>query len=115
MASGASKLVGIDLGTSFSAISTLDDHGQPVTLPNQDGEMLTPSAVLLDEGGAVVGLPALDMAAEAPEKVAMLIKRRMGQTSYGRLVAGRDFRPETLSALILSKLVQDAERRIGPI
>jgi len=115
MASGAGKLVGIDLGTSYSAISTLDDHGQPVTLPNREGEMLTPSAILLDDGAAVVGLPALDVAAETPDKVAMLIKRRMGQTSYGRPVAGRDFRPETLSALILRKLVQDAELRIGPV
>jgi molecular chaperone DnaK len=112
---GAGKLVGIDLGTSFSAIATLDDHGQPVTLSNREGEMLTPSAVLIDEGNAVVGQPALDVALEQPDKVATLIKRRMGQASYGRPVAGHDFRPETLSALILRKLVQDAELRIGPI
>ena len=115
MASGAGKLVGIDLGTSFSAIATLDDHGQPVTLPNREGEMLTPSAVLLEDGSAVVGQPALDVALEAPEKVATLVKRSMGQASFGRPVSGRDFRPETLSALILRKLVQDAELRIGPI
>src|SRR5438552_7362026 len=115
MASGTGKLVGIDLGTSFSAIATLDDHGQPVTLPNREGEMLTPSAVLLEDGGAVVGQPALDVALESPERVATLVKRRMGHASYGRQVAGRDFRPETLSALILRKLVQDAELRIGPI
>src|SRR5262249_24025898 len=107
MASRAGKLVGIDLGTSFSAISTLDDHGQPVTLPNREGEMLTPSAVLLEDSTAVVGQPALDVALEAPEKVATIVKRRMGQSSYGRSVSGRDFRPETLSALILRKLVQD--------
>ena len=47
--------------------------------------------------------------------VATLIKRRMGQPSYGRAVAGREFRPETLSAIILRKLVQDAEHRLGPI
>src|SRR5262249_26035011 len=47
--------------------------------------------------------------------VATLIKRRMGHAAYGRPVAGRDFRPETLSALILRKLVQDAERRVGRI
>ena len=40
MADGAAKFVGIDLGTTFSAIATLDDRGQPVTLPNHDGEML---------------------------------------------------------------------------
>src|SRR5215510_10127029 len=115
MASGAGKLVGIDLGTSFSAIATLDNHGQPVTLPNREGEMLTPSAVLLEDGTAVVGQPALAVSLEAPDRVATLVKRRMGQSSYGRPVAGRDFRPETLSAIILRKLVQDAELRLGPI
>jgi len=112
----AGKLVGIDLGTTFSAIATLDDRGQPVTLPNRDGEMLTQSAVLLDdEGGAVVGQAALDVALETPDRVATLIKRRMGHPTYGRTVAGREFRPETLSAIILRKLAQDAEQRLGPI
>jgi len=108
-------VVGIDLGTTYSAIATLDDRGQPVTLPNRDGEMLTPSAVLLDEGGAVVGQAALDVALEHPDRVATLIKRRMGYAVYGRPVGGRECRPETLSAIILRKLVQDAELRLGPI
>ncbi len=115
MAGGAGKLVGIDLGTTFSAIATLDDHGQPVTLPNRDGEMLTPSAVYIDEGTAVVGQSALDVALEQPDKVATLIKRRMGHPTLGRLVSGREFRPETLSAIILRKLVQDVELRLGPV
>jgi molecular chaperone DnaK len=110
------KLVGIDLGTTFSAIASLDDRGQPVTLPNRDGDMLTPSAVLiLDDGTAVVGQAALDVALEQPDRVATLIKRRMGHPSFGKPVTGRDFRPETLSAIILRKLVQDAELRIGPV
>jgi molecular chaperone DnaK len=109
------KLVGIDLGTTFSAIATLDDYGHPVTLPNHDGEMLTPSAVLLEDGDAVVGQAALDVSLEQPDSVASLVKRRMGHADYGRPVAGRDFRPETLSAIILRKLVQDAELRIGPV
>src|SRR2546423_13043326 len=111
----AGKVVGIDLGTTYSAIATLDDRGQPVTLPNRDGEMLTPSAVLLAGGEAVVGQAALDVALEQPDTVATLIKRRMGLADYGRPVAGRSFRPETLSAIILRKLVQDAELRIGPV
>ncbi len=116
MAGATGNLIGIDLGTTFCAVATLDDHGQPVTLPNRDGEMLTPSAVLLPaEGEAVVGQSALDVALEQPDRVATLIKRRMGYPSYGRSVAGRDFRPETLSAVILRKLVQDAEARIGPV
>jgi molecular chaperone DnaK len=114
------KLVGIDLGTTFSAIATLNDNGQPVTIPNRDGEMLTPSAVLLlEDGSAVVGQPALDVALEQPDRVATLVKRRMGESTYGRPLTyqrgQRDFRPETLSAIILRKLVQDAELQIGPI
>ena len=115
MSEGPGKLVGIDLGTTFSAIATLEDRGQPVTLPNRDGEMLTPSAVFLDDGNAVVGQASLDVALEQPDKVAMLIKRRMGHPTYGKDVSGREFRPETLSAVILRKLVQDATLRIGPV
>jgi molecular chaperone DnaK len=97
-------------------VAALDDRGQPVTLPNRDGDMLTPSAVLLlDDGSAVVGQAALDVAQEQPDRVATLIKRRIGLDSLGRPVAGRDFRPETLSAVILRKLVQDAELRLGKI
>lgn len=113
--SGAGKLVGIDLGTTFSAIATLDDRPQAITLPNLDGEMLTPSAVLLEDSSAVVGQAARDVGLERPEAVAMLIKRSMGHAKFPQLVSGREFRPETLSAIILRKLVQDAERRIGPI
>jgi len=115
MAGSEGKLVGIDLGTTFCAISTLDDRGQAITLPNRDGEMLTPSAVLLEDGGAVVGQAALDVALEQPDRVATLIKRRMGYPTFGREVAGREFRPETLSAIILRKLALDAEHRIGPV
>src|SRR5438093_1226605 len=115
MAGSLGKLVGIDLGTTFSAIATLDDRGQAITLPNLEGEMLTPSAVLLEDGAAVVGQAARDVALEQPDRVAMLIKRYRGHAAFGQKVAGREFRPETLSAIILRKLVQDAEYRIGPV
>jgi molecular chaperone DnaK len=109
-------IVGIDLGTTYCAVSHLDDRGKPVTIPNRDGEVLTPSAVFLTgTGEAVVGQPALDVALEQPEKVATMIKRSMGRPEYPRPVAGRTFRPETLSAVILRKLVQDAEHHVGPI
>jgi molecular chaperone DnaK len=109
-------IVGIDLGTTFCAVAHLDDRGKPVTLPNRDGETLTPSAVYLTgTGEAVVGQPALDVALEQPGHVATLMKRQMGRPDFGRTVAGRSFRPETLSAVILRKLVLDAERHIGPI
>src|ERR1700678_1679622 len=115
MASDEGKIVGIDLGTTFSAIATLDDRGQAVTLPNRDGEMLTPSCVLIEDGSAVVGQAARDVALDMPERVAQFIKRCIGQPKFDRLVSGREFRPETLSAIILRKLVQDAELRIGKV
>jgi molecular chaperone DnaK len=108
-------MIGIDLGTTFCAVATLDERGHAVTLPNTDGEMLTPSAVLIEDGSAIVGQSARDVALEVPDRVAMLTKRFMGHPKFGYPVAGREFRPETLSAIILKKLVQDAERRLGPI
>jgi molecular chaperone DnaK len=109
-------LIGIDLGTTFCAVASLDDRGKPLTVPNRDGEVLTPSAVYLaPDGSAVVGQAALDMALEQPERVATLIKRRMGVPDYGRPVAGREFRPETLSAVLLKKLAQDAESQFGTL
>jgi molecular chaperone DnaK len=104
-------IVGIDLGTTFCAVAHLDDRGKPTTVPNRDGDILTPSA----DGHAVVGQPALDLSLEQPDLVATLIKRRMGYSDFGRAVGGRHFRPETLAAVVLRKLVQDAELHLGPI
>ena len=115
MATPEGKIVGIDLGTTFSAIATLDDRGQAITLPNVDGEMLTPSAILIQDDGAVIGQAARDVALEQPDHVALIVKRWMGHEKFANPIAGREFRPETLSALILRKLVQDAARRIGPV
>src|SRR4029079_13083311 len=67
------------------------------------------------DGGAVVGQPALDLALEQPERVATLIKRRMGNPDLGRMGAGELFRPETLSAVMLRKLADDAQLHIGRV
>ena len=84
------SIVGIDLGTTFCAVAHLDERGKAVTIPNRDGEVLTPSAVFLTgTGEAVVGQPALDVAMEQPDKVATMVKRQMGRPEYGRTVAGR--------------------------
>ena len=110
------SILGIDLGTTFCAVAHLDDRSRPVTVPNHDGDILTPSAIYLSpDGDAVVGQPALDLAMEQPERVATMVKRQMGRPEFTREVAGRMFRPETLSAVILRKLVQDAEPHVGPV
>lgn len=99
----------------MSVISYIDSTGKPVTIPNADGDPLTPSSVYLDGRNVVVGRAAKQAEAHHPDKVASFVKRSMGQAVFERMVDGRHFRPETLSALILKKLKQDAERRIGPI
>lgn len=116
MGKGARKnLVGIDLGTTMSVIAYLDPTGAVVTIPNSDGEPLTNSAIYLDGNQAIVGKAARQAASHMPDKVATFVKREMGRPLYSRTVDGRRFPPETLSAIILRKLKQDAERRIGPI
>ena len=112
---GHDNLVGIDLGTTLSVIAKLDPSGSAVTIPNRNGDPLTPSVVYLDGQTVRVGETAKLAASRDSGKAAMFVKRQMGSAFYSRLVDGRKFRPETLSAIILRKLKQDAEKRIGPI
>ncbi|MBN1908348.1 MAG: Hsp70 family protein [Pirellulales bacterium] len=108
--------VGIDLGTTFSTIAQLDETGKPVPLPNEDDQEETPSLILLtDSHHVVVGPSRMRAAVEDPDHVVERIKRRMGDVSFQRTFDGREITPEFLSALILKKLRQDAEKRIGKI
>jgi molecular chaperone DnaK len=108
--------VGIDLGTTYSVVAHLDRHGRPATIPNAEGEPLTPSVVLMDEGGAVVvGTQARLALAAEPGNVADGVKRDMGAGTYHRPVCGRRLSPRILSAFILRRLRADAERRLGPL
>ena len=108
--------VGIDLGTTFSAIAHLDDHGNPIALANEDDEIETPSLILLADGGHVIVGPSRTRAAmEDPSHVVERVKRHMGTNEYKRTFDGHEITPEFLSALILKKLRQDAEKRIGKI
>jgi hypothetical protein len=102
------NLVGIDLGTTFSVIAHLDAKGKAVTLPNKDGDPLTPSAVYLNGNSAVVSKSAREAATADATRVALWVKRDMGGMRYSHTVDGRTFRPETLSAIILRKLKQSS-------
>lgn len=110
------QTVGIDLGTTFSTIAQLDAEGNPVPLPNEDDDVETASLIVLaDDGHVIVGPSRMRAAMEDPERVVERIKRYMGAPSYKRSFDGKDITPEFLSALILKKLRQDAEQRIGKI
>jgi molecular chaperone DnaK len=110
--------VGIDLGTTYSAVAWLDDLGRPEILVNAEGDKLTPSAVLFEGedlgAGVVVGKEAIKALATEADDVALCAKRELGARYYHRPLAGRQYPPEAIEAWILHKLCQDASRQIGP-
>jgi molecular chaperone DnaK len=108
--------VGIDLGTTFSTIAHLDESGQPTPLLNEDEHDETPSLILLtDDHHVVVGPNRMRAAMEDPEHVVERIKRSMGDVAYKQTFDGHEITPEFISALILKKLRQDGQSRIGEI
>lgn len=108
--------VGIDLGTSYSAIARLDDEGAPLVMENSQGEPITPSILILgDEGRVIVG-PTPEMVAKEPsDRVIIGIKREMGSETFEHYHEGRRMTPELISSMILTKLKQDAEQQVKPI
>jgi molecular chaperone DnaK len=106
--------VGIDLGTTFSLVAHLDLTGSPRSLVNSEGDLLTPSVVLFDQSSMVVGKEAVRAAPLEPDRVAEFAKRDMGSTHYSKSIAGKQFPPEVIQAMILEKLRKDAEAHLGP-
>jgi molecular chaperone HscC len=105
-------VIGIDLGTTYSLVSHLDGE-HPVVLPNALGELLTPSAVSIDDDGSVlVGAAARARAVTHADRTCVAFKRDMG-TDRSTTLAGRTFTPIELSALVLGALKQDAEAALG--
>ena len=107
-----SKIIGIDLGTTNSLAAVwMDDKS--VLIPNAFGEYLTPSVVSVDEKGTIyVGKSAKERLATHPKETASVFKRFMG-TSKKYQLGKQTFLPEELSALVLKKLKEDAERFLG--
>ena len=106
-----SKVVGIDLGTTNSLIATLDE-GQPWVIPDEDGELLLPSYVGMNEAGKLlVGRSAQRQYAAAPERTVKSIKRQMG-TDYRVTLGDSDYSPQEISAILLRSLKQRAEETL---
>jgi len=110
-----SGLIGIDLGTTFSCMARLTKDGEPVTIPNREGDRITPSVLLVENELVIIGKEAKRSECLAPDKTAVCVKRDMGEKSYSHSLGGRAFRPEVLSAFILKRLKNDAENRVGPV
>lgn len=109
------KPIGIDLGTTYSVVAYLDDSGRPTTLPNGSGDFLTASALLFDGEDIIVGREAVRGSVLEPDTFAECFKRDVGGSVYHRKVRGVDIPPEVLSAFVLERLRQDAERRLGAV
>ncbi len=106
------KIIGIDLGTTNSCVSVLEG-GEPVVIPNAEGNRTTPSIVAFTKKGErLVGETAKRQAITNPDRTIMSIKREMG-SDYTKSIDGKDYTPQEISALVLQKLKADAESYLG--
>lgn len=107
-----SKVIGIDLGTTNSCVSVLEG-GEPVVIPNAEGNRTTPSVVgFAKNGERLVGETAKRQAITNPTRTISSIKRHMG-SSHTVEVDGKTYTPQDISAMILAKLKADAEAYLG--
>lgn len=107
-----SKVIGIDLGTTNSCVSVVE-NGEPVIIPSSASGMTTPSVVAFTkEGERFVGEKAKRQAVTNPDRTISSVKRHMG-TDWKIGIDGKDYIPQTISAMILMQLKEDAEKFLG--
>ena len=107
-----SKIIGIDLGTTNSCVAVMEG-GQPVVIANAEGSRTTPSVVAFTKDGErLIGQVAKRQAVTNPERTVISIKREMG-TSYKVSIDGKQYTPQDISAMILSKMKETAESYLG--
>ena len=106
------KIIGIDLGTTNSCVAVMEG-GEPVVIPNAEGNRTTPSVVAFSKNGErLVGQIAKRQAVTNPDNTVISIKRKMG-TAEKVKIEGESFSPQEISAMILQKLKTDAENYLG--
>ena len=112
------NIVGIDLGTTFSALAILNAIGKPEIIPNADGERLTPSAIFFDEENTDVvrvGIEAINSRHVNAKRSIRWIKRHIGDSNYRKNIDGKDWTPVELSGLILKKLKEECAAEFGEL
>ena len=101
------KIIGIDLGTTNSCVAVIEG-GNPTVIANSEGGRTTPSIVAFQKDGErIVGEPAKRQAVTNADRTIMSIKREMG-TDYKVNIDGKTYTPQEISAMILTKLKNDA-------
>ena len=102
--------IGIDLGTTFSAVSAIDEAGRPVIVKNTLGESLTPSVIYFEnQNVTITGAEAKEMQAFGETNIASFFKRNMGDVNFELNFHGKTFSATDLSCILLQKLKADAE------
>ncbi|NLL64551.1 MAG: molecular chaperone DnaK, partial [Clostridiaceae bacterium] len=105
-------VIGIDLGTTNCCVAVMEG-GEPVVIPNPEGNRTTPSVVAFTKDGErLVGQVAKRQAVTNPDRTIQSIKREMG-SSHKANIDGKDYSPQEISAMILQKLKADAEAYLG--
>ncbi|HIP29689.1 MAG TPA: Hsp70 family protein [Sulfurospirillum arcachonense] len=108
------KVYGIDLGTTYSCIAHVDEHGKPAVINNSDNELTTPSVVYFEsDDNIVVGKEAKEVAEIYPNQVASTIKRVMGDPEWKFTFNEKEYSSQEISSFILEKVVKDAIENIG--
>ena len=106
------KIIGIDLGTTNSCVAVMEG-GEPVVIPNSEGNRTTPSVVAFSKDGErLVGQIAKRQAVTNPDHTIISIKRKMGTAEKVKIDTD-EFSPQEISAMILQKLKTDAESYLG--
>ena len=107
-----SKIIGIDLGTTNSCVAVMEG-GQPTVIANAEGSRTTPSVVAFTKDGErLIGQVAKRQAVTNPDRTVISIKREMG-TTYKVNIDGKQYTPQDISAMILSKMKETAESYLG--
>lgn len=107
-------VLGIDLGTTYSAAAYLDKNGEVQMITNKEGDRTTPSVFFEESPGhVVVGEVAKENALIRPQDVISVVKNFMGSKEKFKLSSGREYTPEEVSSFIIRKIVQDAESFTG--
>ena len=112
------SFIGIDLGTTFSAVARIDEHGKPVIVHNSDGENLTPSCVCwneLDDKIEVGEFARRQAYIGSGDDAAACFKREMASPDAVYSINGDDYTPTDLSATVLEELIRDRTEQIGEI
>ncbi len=106
------KTIGIDLGTTNSCVAVME-NGEPVVIANAEGSRTTPSVVgFQKDGERLVGQVAKRQAVSNPDRTVASIKRHMG-SDYKVSIGDKQYTPQEISAMVLTKLKKDAEAYLG--